>query len=107
MQGLPNRSKKVEITHLRELLIFNGYPTVEPDYSANHGNILYNKILGIEYKDKFYDGYKDKKKVKFALLTMFNCKDETDDRSRTVNAIRKKWFDEGYTAKDGMKDEDV
>ncbi len=107
IQELPNRSKAVEITPLRNLLVFNRSETVEIDFVSLFPRLIFNYILNESCPDDIYQGFADRKKLKYCLLAMLNCPDESKNKKKIIQAIRKKFIDEGYSKGDGLKDSDI
>nr|WP_321466419.1 hypothetical protein [uncultured Desulfobulbus sp.] len=109
IQSLPNNPKRSKrLSKLRNRLLINGNETVELDFGSLHPSLLYNKYLGIDINGDLYNGFEDRSKAKYTLLTLLNCCD-TDkiNYTKSIDAIRKKLIDEGYRSEDGLTNVEI
>lgn len=103
VQSLPQRSSK-----LRSRLEYFGEETCEWDYSSLHVRLLYDLYIHKPCPEDIYTRDGEKKKVKYAFLTMLNSDDEGNSHfPKTIKGIRKKWLEVGLKSGDGLTDIDI
>lgn len=86
--------------------MINGNETVELDFGSLHPTILYNKYLGEDVQGDLYEGFEDRAKTKYTLLTLLNCMETCNIKyPKSIEATRKKLIDEGFRSEDGLTDD--